>query len=171
MTFTVALQGSGPSLRLPMLKNSSHNRSALPSTVESNLVYTAPTSGGKSLVAEVLVIKRLLEGGPRAKAIFLLPYRSTVGEKTAHFRRVLKGTQVGSIAIQSKSERAHRIRARGTVSLLNVYCVLPWCIAFVPHCFRYVSPTTMLDSEHCLCLHARICLWRPWRRAHWSSSP
>jgi DNA polymerase theta len=57
-------------------------------------VYTAPTSGGKTLVAEVLLIRRLLQGGARSKALFLLPYRATVGEKARHFRRILQGTSV-----------------------------------------------------------------------------
>lgn len=61
---------------------------------ETNLAYTAPTSGGKTLVSEVLLIKRLLQGGSRSKALFLLPYRATVAEKARHFRRLLQGTSV-----------------------------------------------------------------------------
>ena len=58
----------------------------------ANLVYTAPTSGGKTLVAEVLLLRRLDEGGTQAKAIFVVPYKAIVDEKVAYFKQVLKGT-------------------------------------------------------------------------------
>ncbi|KAJ5139547.1 hypothetical protein N7448_002955 [Penicillium atrosanguineum] len=40
---------------------------------ERHLVYTAPTGGGKSLVADVLLLKRIIEN-PTRKAILVLPY-------------------------------------------------------------------------------------------------
>ncbi|KKF96101.1 DNA polymerase theta [Ceratocystis platani] len=40
---------------------------------EKNLIYSAPTGGGKSLVAEVLMLRRIMQE-PRAKAILVLPY-------------------------------------------------------------------------------------------------
>ncbi|MEW5302206.1 MAG: hypothetical protein WDW36_005009 [Sanguina aurantia] len=68
----------------------------------SNLVYCAPTSGGKSLVAEVLMIRRLLVLRPRpaagrvgfvsappARGLYILPYVSIVNEKTQHLTHVL----------------------------------------------------------------------------------
>lgn len=54
-----------------------------------NLVYTAPTGGGKSLVADVLMLKRVLEI-PDAKALLVLPYVALVQEKVRWLRRVVQ---------------------------------------------------------------------------------
>ena len=61
---------------------------------DANLLYTAPTSGGKTLVAELLVLRRLLEGGAHSKARFVLPFRAVVAEKAAYFRRLLEPTKL-----------------------------------------------------------------------------
>ncbi|KAK9826374.1 hypothetical protein WJX81_004727 [Elliptochloris bilobata] len=67
----------------------------------ANLVYCAPTSGGKSLVAEVLLLRRLLAAAENPyrrgrkvslRALFVVPYVSVVAEKAAHFEAVLRGT-------------------------------------------------------------------------------
>ncbi|KAL8953696.1 MAG: hypothetical protein Q9222_000441 [Ikaeria aurantiellina] len=67
-----------------------HGRGLL--TGEKNLVYTAPTGGGKSLVADVLMLKRVLED-PHAKAILVLPYVALVQEKVAWLRRLVEGVE------------------------------------------------------------------------------
>ncbi|KAL9030231.1 MAG: hypothetical protein Q9196_001625 [Gyalolechia fulgens] len=59
-------------------------------TGEKNLVYTAPTGGGKSLVADVLMLKRILES-LRTKAILVLPYVALVQEKVNWLRRAVEG--------------------------------------------------------------------------------
>jgi hypothetical protein len=51
-----------------------------------NLVYSAPTSGGKTLVSELLLVRHVLA---RRKVIFALPYKSLVAEKVAYLTRLL----------------------------------------------------------------------------------
>ena len=59
-------------------------------TGEKNLVYTAPTGGGKSLVADVLMLKRAIE---HKKAILVLPYVALVQEKLKWLRQAVEGVE------------------------------------------------------------------------------
>lgn len=59
-------------------------------TGQKNLVYTAPTGGGKSLVADVLMLKRVIEN---KKAILVLPYVALVQEKLNWLRRAVEGVR------------------------------------------------------------------------------
>ncbi|KAI9720429.1 MAG: hypothetical protein M1812_002935 [Candelaria pacifica] len=61
-------------------------------TGEKNLVYTAPTGGGKSLVADVLMLKRVIDN-PGKKSILVLPYVALVQEKLRWLRRCIDGVQ------------------------------------------------------------------------------
>ncbi|VDP63866.1 unnamed protein product [Schistosoma mattheei] len=49
-----------------------------------NLVYSAPTSAGKTLVAEIIVLKRILESA--LKAFIILPYVSVSREKMIYLQ-------------------------------------------------------------------------------------
>lgn len=57
---------------------------------EKNLIYSAPTGGGKSLVADVLMLKRVLEDR-EAKALLVLPYVALVQEKVHWLRNLVNG--------------------------------------------------------------------------------
>lgn len=56
-----------------------------------SLVFSAPTSAGKSAVAEVLMLRRLCEPRTADKvALLVLPFVSLCQEKEAHLERLLK---------------------------------------------------------------------------------
>lgn len=56
-----------------------------------NLIYCAPTSGGKTLVSEIVMLRRLAGDGRRA--LFVLPYISVVSEKEAYLQSLCRSAQ------------------------------------------------------------------------------
>ena len=62
-----------------------------------NLVYTAPTGGGKSLVADVVLLRKVIQDAPK-KAILVLPYVALVQEKTKWLRRLTEGIRKNEMA-------------------------------------------------------------------------
>lgn len=58
----------------------------------ANLVYSAPTSAGKTLVSEVLMIKTIIER--KKKAIFILPFISIVREKINYLQDLMTSSGV-----------------------------------------------------------------------------
>ncbi|XP_035750497.1 DNA polymerase theta [Egretta garzetta] len=57
-----------------------------------NLVYSAPTSAGKTLVAELLILKRVLE--TRKKALLILPFVSVAKEKKYYLQALFQEVDV-----------------------------------------------------------------------------
>ena len=80
---------------------------------EKNLVYSAPTGGGKSLVADVLMLKRVIED-PKKKAILILPYVALVQEKLQWLRKVVDGVSRNCIDEHPASPVSGSSRVGGT---------------------------------------------------------
>ena len=59
-------------------------------TGRKNLVYCAPTSGGKSLVSDILMLRRLHHSG--RPSLLVLPYVALCEEKRGYLEQVLKPT-------------------------------------------------------------------------------
>ena len=77
-----------------------------------NLVYSAPTSAGKSMVADILLYKKLLEH--KKKAIIILPFVSVTQEKMLSLKQVLKTVGVSVDAF------AGGVNPRGGLSRVDV---------------------------------------------------
>ena len=58
----------------------------LPNNEYKNLVYSLPTSAGKSLVAEVHLVRHLLEGN---SVMMVLPFVSIVQEKVSAWNEIV----------------------------------------------------------------------------------
>ncbi|KAJ5206666.1 hypothetical protein N7491_002719 [Penicillium cf. griseofulvum] len=74
---------------------------------ERHLVYTAPTGGGKSLVADVLLLKRIIEN-PGRKALLVLPYVALVQEKLKWMRRIVQDVERNVPGDEYDSKFPHR---------------------------------------------------------------
>ncbi|ORX86654.1 P-loop containing nucleoside triphosphate hydrolase protein, partial [Anaeromyces robustus] len=69
-----------------------------------NLIFSAPTSAGKTMVSEILMIKKVMETGK--KALMILPYISIVNEKTKYYQNLLSDTQLNIAGYFSNSRGA-----------------------------------------------------------------
>ncbi|KAL4977232.1 hypothetical protein BDW66DRAFT_165959 [Aspergillus desertorum] len=74
-----------------------------------HLIYTAPTGGGKSLVADVLMLKRIIEN-PTRKAILVLPYVALVQEKLKWLRRIVQDVEKHIVDADEPDPGHHRWR-------------------------------------------------------------
>lgn len=57
-----------------------------------NLVYSAPTSAGKTLVAEILLLKRVVE--TKKKGLFILPFVALAREKMVSLQKMFHGSGI-----------------------------------------------------------------------------
>jgi replicative superfamily II helicase len=62
-----------------------------------NLIYTAPTGGGKSLVADILMLRKVLNN-PGTKGLLVLPYVALVHEKLRWLRSLVEGVERHNLA-------------------------------------------------------------------------
>ncbi|KNC49548.1 DNA polymerase theta [Thecamonas trahens ATCC 50062] len=91
---------------------------ATPGVLEGrNFVYTAPTSGGKTLVSELLMMRALV-ADRRKKVLFVLPYISLVKEKVRHLKPFLAraGLRIGGF-FGNEQPRGGFFEARPPINL------------------------------------------------------
>jgi ATP-dependent helicase YprA (DUF1998 family) len=86
---------------------------------EENLVYTAPTGGGKSLIADILMLKKVIEN-PGKKALLVLPYVALVQEKMRWLRKVVEGITRTSTLSLPVEQRSTLWRKRGDEDSVRV---------------------------------------------------
>ncbi|KAG9229284.1 P-loop containing nucleoside triphosphate hydrolase protein [Amylocarpus encephaloides] len=86
---------------------------------EQNLVYTAPTGGGKSLVADIFMLKKVIEN-PGKKALLVLPYVALVQEKLRWLRKVVSGITKKPTDTPNNDRQTSIWRKRGDEDLIKV---------------------------------------------------
>ena len=86
---------------------------------EKNLVYTAPTGGGKSLIADILMLKKIIEI-PGKKALLVLPYVALVQEKMRWLRKAVVGVTKISGLSRPGEQRSSHWRLRGDEDCVRI---------------------------------------------------
>ena len=83
-----AMERAGVPMRLYEWQAECLNQAGVLDDPGRNLVYCAPTSGGKSMVAEVLMIRRMMQTGK--PAMLVLPFVSICAEKAGRYKRIFE---------------------------------------------------------------------------------
>jgi replicative superfamily II helicase len=55
---------------------------------KANLIYSAPTSAGKTLVSELIMLRNIIRE-PAKKALIVMPYVSLITEKEMKLKKLL----------------------------------------------------------------------------------
>jgi len=112
-----------------------------------NLLVTAPTSSGKTMVGELAALRRVTD---RQRALFLLPMRALVNDKYAEFVRKYDG--LGVITIRSTGEisddNAALMNGRYDICLMT-YEKFGAMVLANPHLLRQVG-TIVVDEVQML---------------------
>ncbi len=100
-----------------------------------SLVFSAPTSAGKSAVAEVLALRCLCSRRTADKIVLLvLPFVSLCAEKAAHLERLLKPLDkcAGSLGMLGFSLRVSQLLVLGRGVLHARSNAVPWRCPVLP---------------------------------------
>ena len=114
------------------------NASTCANPPSPNLVYSAPTSGGKTLVAEILLLQALIRRG--GAALFVQPYIALVEEKARYFRQVWKELQISVLTLHGENgtflddESDDHVSSRHTI-------IFSLC-SYLQHSYPVFSPFT-----------------------------
>eukprot|EP00347_Sterkiella_histriomuscorum_P009671 403340318 len=73
-----------------------------------NLIYSAPTSAGKTLVSDLIMMKNLIKY-PTLKTIIIMPYVSLIGEKEYKIKQLLQTLNMQIQSIHSHKNELHMI--------------------------------------------------------------
>lgn len=65
-------------------------------------MYSAPTSGGKSIVSEILMLRSILGQGKRA--LYVLPFVAIVAEKAQYLRKITEHLNFNIVELHSQSD-------------------------------------------------------------------
>ena len=113
----------------------------------SNIVYSAPTSAGKTLVAELLALKCVIE--QQKKVLFVLPFISVAQEKVAHFK-----TMFASIGVKIGGFMGGRSPQGGLTSVDIAICTIEKANSIVNHLLEEGMETflgaVIVDELHLL---------------------
>ena len=84
-----------------------------------NLVFSAPTSAGKTFVAELLALKCVLES--KKKVVVILPFVSIAHEKANYLRSIFEpiGVKVGGFVLRGRSVATRRVSRSGYCHMYN----------------------------------------------------
>ena len=69
------------------------------------MLYSAPTSAGKTLVSELLMLHNLIQQ-PSKRALVVMPYVSLITEKEAKMKKLLKPLGLTLQSIHSHKSKA-----------------------------------------------------------------
>lgn len=80
-----------------------------------NLIYSAPTSAGKTLVSELLMLRNLIRQ-PSKIAIIVLPYVSLITEKENRLQRLL-----APLGLKMQSIHSHKSKIQRSLFVFRMY--------------------------------------------------
>ncbi|WP_222872670.1 DEAD/DEAH box helicase [Hankyongella ginsenosidimutans] len=109
-----------------------------------NLVVSAPTSSGKTMVGELAALRNVLD---RKRALFLLPLKALVADKRRHFESVYGGFGVRTVEATGETDDiAPLLRGQYDVGLLTYEKFAAIALTF-PHVLAQVGVILIDEAQ------------------------